>query len=46
MQLELLREVATSGVEFEDERVSYVTVQIDRATWFEIKTFVESTTAL
>jgi hypothetical protein len=29
----LLREVAQSGIEFDDERIGYVTVQIDRATW-------------
>ncbi len=32
-----IEEVASSGVEFEDERVSYVSVQIDRALWLELK---------
>jgi hypothetical protein len=31
--VDLLREVAGAGVEHEDPRVGYVTVQIDRATW-------------
>lgn len=35
--LGLLRDVATSGVEFEDERVSYVTVQIDSDTLAKIR---------
>lgn len=35
--LELLREVSTSGVEFEDDRINYVTVQIDKETWQEIQ---------
>jgi hypothetical protein len=29
----LLREVAGSGVEQDDPRLDYVTVQMDRATW-------------
>lgn len=33
---ETMREVACSGVEFEDERVSYVAVQIDRETWLSL----------
>jgi len=33
---ELLRDVALSGVEFDDERIGYVTVQIDRTTWNEL----------
>jgi hypothetical protein len=33
----LLREVAASGVVFEDERVGYVEVQIDRDTWLELQ---------
>lgn len=37
--LALLRDVATSGVEFEDERVSYVTVQIDADTMKQIREF-------
>lgn len=34
---ELMREVAGSGVEFEDPRVGYVVVQIDRPTWDEVR---------
>lgn len=30
---DLLRDIANSGVELEDERLRYVTVQIDRPTW-------------
>ena len=33
----LIREVAASGVEFEDERVRYVAVQIDRETWVGVR---------
>lgn len=33
---ELLREVSCSGVEHDDERIGYITVQIDRATWKEL----------
>jgi hypothetical protein len=33
----VLREVAVSGVEQDDPRLDYVTVQIDRATWEAIK---------
>jgi len=29
----LLREVAQSGVEHDDPRIGYLTVQIDRVTW-------------
>lgn len=29
----LLREIAISGVEFDDERIKYVVVQIDRDIW-------------
>jgi hypothetical protein len=36
-QPELLREIAASGVVFEDERVRYVEVQIDRDTWRELQ---------
>ena len=32
-----LREVADSGVEFDDERLDYVTVQIDRETWNAVR---------
>lgn len=31
--MEILRDVAQAGVEFDDPRVGYVTVQIDRETW-------------
>ena len=31
-----MREIANSGVEFEDERVGYVTVQIDRDIWLSL----------
>jgi len=30
---ELLRDVRNSGVEFEDSRIGYVVVQIDKGTW-------------
>lgn len=33
---DLLREVAQSGVEFDDARIGWVTVQIDRDVWDEI----------
>ena len=32
--LELLREVVNAGVEFEDPRISYKTIQVD-TSWFE-----------
>lgn len=34
---ELLREVAGAGVTFDDARVGYVEVQINRVTWDELK---------
>ena len=34
---ELLAEVGGAGVAFEDERVDYVEIQIDRETWEAIK---------
>lgn len=37
--LGLLRDVATSGVSFEDERVSYVEVQIDAETWTKLQQY-------
>ena len=37
----LVREVARSGVELDDERIDYVTVQIDRATWGDIARIAE-----
>lgn len=36
-QAELLREVALSGVEFDDSRLKYVVVQIIRANWDELQ---------
>lgn len=33
----LCREVAGCGVEFDDPRIGYVTVQIDRQTWNELQ---------
>jgi hypothetical protein len=33
----LLRDVADSGVAFEDPRIHYVEVQIDTVTWQEIR---------
>ena len=38
---DLLREVAHSGVELEDPRIGYVTVQMDRETWLEIQKLME-----
>lgn len=32
----LVSEIANSGVEFYDNRVGYVTVQIDRDTWLSL----------
>lgn len=32
-----LREVASAGVEFDDQRLDYVTVQIDRETWGAVR---------
>lgn len=37
----LLREVAGSGVEFEDERISYTSVQIDRETWAAVRALAQ-----
>jgi len=34
---ELVQDVASSGVEFEDPRIRYVTVQIDSETWRSIR---------
>jgi hypothetical protein len=36
-RLDALREVAASAVTFEDPRVGYVEVQIDRATWLALQ---------
>ena len=36
---ELLRDVATSGVSYEEPRVHYLEVQIDRPTWEELAEF-------
>jgi len=33
----LLREVSTAGVELDDPRIGYLTVQLDRVTWDEIE---------
>lgn len=38
--LDLLREIAGSGVSFEDSRIKYVEVQIDRGDWEELQAFV------
>lgn len=37
---ELLREVAGSGVELEDPRLRYVTVQISRETWERVRAYL------
>lgn len=37
--VDLLRDVATSGVSFEDPRVGYLEVQIDRGTWEALAAF-------
>lgn len=39
---DLLREVADSGVAFEDPRIRYVDVQIDGDTWDEIRALAEN----
>jgi hypothetical protein len=36
---EILRDVACSGLEFEDARLSYVVVQVDRETWARLQAF-------
>lgn len=41
---DVLHEVANSGVSFEDPRVGYVEVQIDRVTWTELRALASSTT--
>jgi hypothetical protein len=33
----LLREIAASGVESDDPRISYVVVQVDRITWNRLR---------
>ena len=37
----LLREVAGAGVEFDDARLGYLSIQIDRGTWNEIRRVLE-----
>lgn len=39
---ELLREVAGSGVELDDPRMRYVTVQISRETWERVLAYLPS----
>jgi hypothetical protein len=34
--LDLLADVAESGIEFDDERIGYVVAQVDRRTWNEV----------
>jgi hypothetical protein len=36
---DLLREVADCGVSFEDERIKWVEVQIDRPTWEKVNAY-------
>jgi hypothetical protein len=38
-ELALLREVADCGVSFDDGRLAWVEVQIDRATWEAVKRY-------
>lgn len=40
---ELEKEIATAGVEFEDERVGYVSLQIPRSTWDECRAALAKT---
>ena len=40
---ELLREVFDSGVELDDKRLRYVTIQIDRATWASLQAMFNPT---
>ena len=40
--LSLLRDVAESGISFEDERIKYLEVQIDRETWQAIRAVLDS----
>lgn len=37
----LLEEIASSGIEFEDPRLNYITIQIDKETWKNLLTFVK-----
>lgn len=39
--LDLLEEIASSGVAFEDDRLRYLDVQIDRDTWEKLKRIYE-----
>jgi hypothetical protein len=39
---ELLREVSNSGVSFQDPRVGYLEVQINRATWESLRSLLGS----
>lgn len=41
--LDLLADVADSGIEFEDPRISYVSVQVDRVTWDEVASCTATT---
>lgn len=43
--LELLREIAASGIAFEDERVRYIELQIDADTWYRFKAYVAALSA-
>lgn len=40
--VELLRDVAVSGVSWDEPRIGYVEVQIDRATWDELAAYREA----
>jgi hypothetical protein len=39
--LDLLREVNMQGIEWDDERIDYLTVQIDRKLWNAIQEEIE-----
>lgn len=41
----MLREVAESGVEIDDERIDWLVVQIDRKTWRAIAAYLASEAA-
>lgn len=38
----LLRDIAASGIEFDDGRLRYMTVQVDRTTWCSIRAYLAS----
>jgi hypothetical protein len=41
--LELVRDVRQSATEFDDDRITWLTVQIDRVTWDAMEKFLPRT---